>query len=74
MSPRTLQNRLEASGMSFRSVVDRVRQSEAESYLRESRLPLIDIALALGFANQTSFQHAFKRWTGKSPGEFRRQS
>ncbi len=74
MSPRTLQNRLEASGMNFRTVVDRVRQSQAESYLRDSGLPLIEIALRLGFANQTSFHHAFKRWTGKSPGEYRRQS
>lgn len=73
MSPRTLQSRLETSGMSFRGLVDRVRQSEAESYLKESSLPLIEIALRLGFSNQTSFQHAFKRWTGKSPGEFRRE-
>lgn len=73
MSPRTLQSRLETSGLSFRGVVDRVRQSEAESYLKGSSLPLIEIALRLGFSNQTSFQHAFKRWTGKSPGEFRRE-
>lgn len=72
MSPRTLQSRLEDSGLSFRAVVDRVRQTQAEAYLKDSRLPLIEIALMLGFANQTSFQHAFKRWTGKSPGEFRR--
>lgn len=74
MSPRTVQSRLEASGMIFRTVVDRVRQRQAESYLKDSRMPLVEIALLLGFANQTSFHHAFKRWTGKSPGEFRRQS
>ena len=53
--------------MSFRTVVDRVRQKQAESYLRESRMPLIEIALLLGFANQTSFHHAFKRWTENLP-------
>ncbi len=72
VSPRTLQSRLEESGLSFRALVDRVRKTQAEAYLKDSRLPLIEIALMLGFANQTSFQHAFKRWTGKSPGEFRR--
>ena len=72
VSPRTLQNRLEESGLSFRALVDRVRKTQAEAYLKDSGLPLIEIALMLGFANQTSFQHAFKRWTGKSPGEFRR--
>lgn len=72
VSPRTLQNRLEEAGMSFRAVVERVRKNQAIGYLNDSRLSLMQIALMLGFANQTSFHHAFKRWTGQSPGEFRR--
>lgn len=72
ISPRTLQNRLEDTGLSFRAVVERVRKHQAINYLNDSRLSLIQIALMLGFANQTSFHHAFKRWTGQSPGEFRR--
>lgn len=72
MSPRTLQNRLEAVGLSFRGVVERVRKNLAVKYLNDSRLSLLEIALMLGFTNQTSFHHAFKRWTGQSPGEFRR--
>ncbi len=72
MSPRTLQNRLEAVGLSFRGVVERVRKNLAMKYLNDSRLSLLEIALMLGFTNQTSFHHAFKRWTGQSPGEFRR--
>jgi AraC-like DNA-binding protein len=72
ISPRTLQNRLEETGLSFRAVVERVRKNQAIHYLNDSRLSLMQIALMLGFANQTSFHHAFKRWTGQSPGEFRR--
>jgi AraC-like DNA-binding protein len=72
ISPRTLQNRLEDAGLNFRSVVERVRKKQAINYLNDSRLSLIQITLMLGFANQTSFHHAFKRWTGQSPGEFRR--
>jgi AraC-like DNA-binding protein len=72
ISPRTLQNRLEDTGLSFRTVVERVRKNQAINYLNDSRLSLMQIALMLGFANQTSFHHAFKRWTGQSPGEFRR--
>lgn len=72
ISPRTLQSRLEESGLSFRSVVERVRRNQAVGYLGDPRLSLTQIAQLLGFANQTSFHHAFKRWTGQSPGEFRR--
>ncbi len=72
ISPRTLQSRLEDTGLSFRAVVERVRKNQAINYLSNSRLPLMQIALMLGFANQSSFHHAFKRWTGQSPGEFRR--
>ncbi len=72
MAPRTLQSRLETVGLTFRDVVDRVRKNLALKYLNDSRLSLFQIALMLGFANQTSFHHAFKRWTGQPPGEFRR--
>jgi len=72
MAPRTLQNRVEGVGLTFRDVVDRVRQNMALKYLNDSRLSLFQIALMLGFANQSSFHHAFKRWTGQPPGEFRR--
>jgi AraC-like DNA-binding protein len=73
MAPRTLQERLEPSGHTFRSLLDGARHTLAKRQLAESRASLTDIALALGFTNQCAFQHAFKRWTGITPGEWRRR-
>lgn len=73
MSPRTLQHRLDQYGLTYREVLDRVRCRQAERLLRNPRLPLAEVAGQLGFADQSGFQHAFKRWTGASPGEWRRR-
>lgn len=73
LAPRTLQARLEAQGSSFREVLDRVRHRLAEHHLGNLATPLSSVAAKLGFADQSAFQHAFKRWSGQSPGEFRRR-
>lgn len=71
MPPRTLQRRLDGLNLSFRKLVERVRKMQAMAYLQDTRMPLSEIASALGFANAGTFHRAFKRWTGRSPGEFR---
>jgi AraC-like DNA-binding protein len=35
---------------------------------------VLDIALALGFAERSAFHRAFRKWTGVSPGDFRRSA
>lgn len=72
LPPRTLQRRLEEAGLNFRLMVDDVRKAQAQHYLRDTRMPLAELAAALGFADHASFNRAFKRWTGASPGAFRR--
>jgi len=69
---RTLQRRLEEAGLNFRLMVDDVRKSQAQHYLRDTRMPLGEMASSLGFADHASFNRAFKRWSGVSPGAFRR--
>jgi AraC-like DNA-binding protein len=69
---RTLQRRLEEAGLKFRLMVDDVRKSQAEQCLRDTPMPLAELAASLGFADHASFNRAFKRWTGQSPGAFRR--
>lgn len=74
MPPRTLQRRLDGLDLTFRKLVERVRKMQAITCLQDTRMPLADIASALGFANQGTFNRAFKRWTGRSPGDYRRRN
>ena len=71
LHPRTLQRRLFMAGLSFKSLLDDVRRGLALRYIADPELDLIEIAFLLGFAEQSSFQRAFKRWTGKPPGQYR---
>ena len=72
MSPRTLQYQLNADGYGYRNLLERIRQEHAEHYLAQTDLSLNEIAFMLGYSEQSPFQNAFKRWTGMSPGEFRK--
>ncbi len=68
-----LKDQLSARGMSFRGFVDGLRRALALGYMRDPDLGLVDIAYLLGFSEQSAFQRAFKRWTGMTPGDHRRQ-
>lgn len=67
MSVRTLQRRLDERGISWQSLLDRSREQLARQYLADRSLSLGDIALLLGFSEQSAFNRAFKRWTGVTP-------
>lgn len=71
MSPRTLSRKLAAEGTSFFRLLEDLRKSLSKSYLRDSNLVLAEIAFLLGYSGLSSFNDAFKRWTGHSPGQFR---
>lgn len=73
VSSRTLQNRLDEVGLSYRSLLDRMRHAQAQVYMGNPDITLIQMSQLLGFATQSAFQRAFKRWTGMAPGEYRRQ-
>lgn len=73
LSLRTLTRRLAAEGCTYRQVIDDLRLRLAESYLADPAVRLAEIAFLLGFADQSSFTTAFKRWTGQTPRE-RRQA
>jgi len=74
MSVRTLARRLEAEGTSFRRLVDVVRKEAAISHLRNRRMELTEIAFLLGYSESSAFHRSFRRWTGLTPVEFRRQA
>lgn len=71
MSERTLQRRLEEAGTSYQKELDRVRRSLAEDHLKDQALPLQGLAYLLGFADESSFYRACRRWFAKPPGQVR---
>jgi AraC-like DNA-binding protein len=66
-----LQRRLSELGHSYQSLVDEARREVALRLVAEGRHSLIEIAFLTGFAEQSSFTRAFKRWSGKTPRAFR---
>ncbi|WP_417685119.1 helix-turn-helix domain-containing protein [Roseibium sp.] len=74
MSSRTVQRILEEDGTSFRRLTEEIRRSAATRYLRDTRLPIKEIAFLLGFSEISTFSRAVKNWFGQSPKEYRRTS
>lgn len=72
MSPRSLRQRLSNSGASFRRLLDETRRDIAREHLAGG-LSVSEIAYLLGFSEPAAFQHACKRWYGKSVGDARRE-
>ena len=70
--PRTLRRALEREGTTFTALRDEVRYAVARELLSLTPLPVGDIALALNFADNSAFTHAFHLWSGTSPSEWRR--
>ena len=69
-SASTLQRRLRQEGTTYQQLLDETRQWMADAYLKDGRYSLAEIAFLLGFADQSNFNRAFKRWTGQTPGAY----
>ena len=74
VSERSLQRHLKEEGTSHKNLLDEVRRELAVRYLSNHDLTASEIAYMLGFSETAPFFRAFKRWTGKTPGEFREKS
>jgi AraC-like DNA-binding protein len=73
MSERTLQRRLEEEKTSFVQLLDDIRRELADQYLGRLHLSLGQAAYLLGFADQSSFFRACRRWFKVSPAQYRHQ-
>jgi AraC-like DNA-binding protein len=73
MSPRTLQRRLGAEGVSYHELREDARKKAAGQYLGESLLTINEIAYLVGYSESASFYRAFKRWYGMTPDVFRQK-
>ena len=71
LHPRTLRRRLRQEGTSFETIKDEVRHAAARELLMLGALGIADIAFTLDYASVSSFVHAFRRWSGVSPGRWR---
>jgi AraC-like DNA-binding protein len=73
LSTRSLYRRLAEEGASLQRVKDEVRREIAIEQLVQTSKSLKQVATAVGFGDETSFNRAFKEWTGTSPGEYRQR-
>ena len=72
LEPRTLQNYLKREGSGFRRLCMEFRKQKAMRLLCDPSVSIVEIAFALGFSEQSAFHHAFKKWTGATPIEYRK--
>ncbi len=73
LSPRSLRRQSQAEGSSYQQLIDRVHYQLAQRYLQQQHWSIDSIAGLLGYSEVASFSRAFKRWSGQSPGQFRKQ-
>ena len=72
LSSRQLQRHFQADlGRSVVQHYARIRLAKAEELLRQSRLPVTEIAMATGFASQSNFARAFRQAYGVAPSDRR---
>jgi len=69
---RTLQRRLKEAGLNYSDIQEDVRKTLALNLLENESLALAEIAFSLGYTEVSAFNHAFRRWLGQSPGDYRR--
>ncbi len=67
ISVRSLRRRLSEEHKSFKDIQKEAQAIIAQSYLRDNRLTIGEVAFEMGFSDTTSFHRAFKRWTGTTP-------
>jgi AraC-like DNA-binding protein len=73
-TPSTLRRRLSDEQTSFKKLLDEARLQMAEAYLGDRSLTLTEIAFLLGYRDSSNFFKSFRRWTGKTPAEYRRDA
>ncbi len=73
VSVRTLQRRLKDAGLNYSDLQNDVRKTLALNLLENETMALAEIAFSLGYSEVSAFNHAFRRWVGRSPGDYRRQ-
>lgn len=72
MAERTLYRYLQERGLRYKAILNERRFELARDYMQDAKLSLPEIALLLGYAEQSTFSRAFKEWSGETPASYRR--
>lgn len=67
LTVRNLQHKLRKENISYKIILDLLRKEISLEYLKSKDTVIYELAYILGFSEQSSFNHAFKKWTGISP-------
>lgn len=70
VSSRTVRRRLADRGLNFGSILQETRSKLACQYLDEGRITLSEVALMLGYSEQSAFNRAFRQWMGMTPRQY----
>lgn len=73
ISVRTIQRRLGKLSLDFSTLVDQVRQHLATQHIKNPKLSILQVSELTGYSETSSFIRAFKRWTGKTPNQYRKE-
>lgn len=73
MSVRNLHRHLLRHATTFKELLEDTRRQLAFDYLREAQCSVNEVCYRLGFNEPSSFNRAFRRWTGQSPGQWRQR-
>jgi AraC-like DNA-binding protein len=74
LSERTLRRQLREENLTFRELWESVRRRRAEALLAAGKVTIDEIAFLTGFSEAPAFARAFKRWSGDTPGAFRKRA
>ena len=67
---RTLQRRLSANDVTFRSLLNECRFEQALELLRDGRYSVAEVSACLGYSDPAHFARAFRRWSRSTPSDF----
>ena len=73
LTERTLARRMRAAGQSYCALLDSLRRDAALQAVAQTTRTLSEIGQALGYAEPSVFNRAFRRWTWVTPGQWRKR-
>lgn len=71
MHRRTLDRQLQPFGIAFKALSDEIRFEVSRQLLADTAMPVLAISQSLHYADHSAFIHAFRRWSGTTPTQWR---